>query len=397
MAGTIEKRGQNSYRLTIYDGFDTNGNRIRHRKNVICNSKSEAKKELSIFFAEVNKGTMYNSKVITFADYTDIWLKEYAEPNLAPRTIERYKDLLNTHIMAEIGNMKLTQIKPFDLNKLYNKLSKKTTKRRDENGNFMLLSNNSIIKVHKLLSIMFNTAISWGMLPYNICSNVKLPKEKRTEMAYYTIEEVEELLKYLDKEPLKYKAIISIAIMTGLRRGEIIGLHWQDIDFNTGNVTIKRSVQYLIGKGVSEKTPKTETSKRTITLPTYCISILKELQKENLKQRILLGSKYIVNDNVFVTEIGNIMHPDTITSWFAKFIEKNKLRKIRFHDLRHTSATILLSEGINIKAVSKQLGHNNISITSRYVHALESANKQVANIFDVIADESKKNTCNFKK
>ena len=389
MAGTIEKRGQNSYRLTIYDGFDTSGKRIRNRKTIKCNSKSEAKKELAKFYTEVSNGAMYNNRIITFANYTNIWLKEYAEPNLAPRTIERYKSLLNTHIMAEIGNMKLTQIKPFDLNKLYNKLATKHTNRRNSEGNYILLSNNSILKVHKLLSIMFNTAVSWGMLPNNICNSVKHPKEKRTEMAFYSIEEVEELLKLLDKEPLKYKTIVCIAIMTGLRRGEIIGLHWNDIDFNTGNVSIKRSVQYLIGKGVSEKAPKTETSNRTITFPTYCLSLLKELQKESLMQRILLGSKYTINDNVFVTDIGNIMHPDTITSWFAKFIKKNNLRKIRFHDLRHTSATILLSEGINIKTVSKQLGHNNIAITNRYIHALESANKQVADVFDSIVNESK--------
>lgn len=390
MAGTIEKRGQNSYRLTIYDGFDTNGKRIRHRKNVKCTSKSEAKKELALFYSEINKGTMYNNKLLTFSDFTDIWLNEYAKPNLAPRTIERYKSLLNTHIIAEIGNMKLTQIKPFDLTKLYNKLAKKYTNRKDSNGNYIPLSNNSILKVHKLISVMFNTAVSWGMLPYNICNNVKHPKEKKVEMSFYSVEEVEKLLSYLNNEPIKYQAIISIAVMTGLRRGEILGLHWSDINFENGKVEIKRSLQYLVGHGVSEKVPKTETSKRNITIPNYCLNILKKLRSYNLTKRLLLGNKYTINDNVFVTDTGNIMHPDTITSWFQDFLEKNKLRKIRFHDLRHTSATILLSEGINIKSVSKQLGHNNISITNRYVHALESANKQIANVFDTIAYKSEK-------
>lgn len=395
MAGTVEKRGKNSYRLTIYDGFDTNGKRIRHRKNVICKSDREAKNELANFYAEVRKGNMYNCKSITLKEFSDIWLKEYAEPNLAPRTVERYKSLLNVHILSEIGNMKLLQIKPFDLNKLYNRLSKKHTNRLDEKGNYIPLSNNSIIKVHKLLSVMFNTAISWGMLPYNICNNVKHLKEKHTEMSFYNVDEVEELIKSLDVESIKYRTIVILAIMTGLRRGEILGLHWSDIDFETGKVAIQRSVQYLAGIGISEKCPKTETSKRTIVIPKFCIVLLKELEKENLKQRLLLSNKYIVNDNVFVTKTGEIMHPDTISSWFAEFIKKNNLRKIRFHDLRHTSATIMLSEGINIKVVSKQLGHNNISITNRYVHALENSSKEVANIFDNIANESKINKYNY--
>jgi len=395
MAGSIEKRGINSYRLTIYEGFDTNGKRIRHRKNVNCNSKREAQNELAKFYSEINRGAMYNSKAITFNDFAEIWQQQYAVPKLAPRTVERYTSMLQVHIKPEIGNMKLVNIKPFDLNKLYNKMATKKTNRKDEEGKYKSLSNNSIIKAHKLLSIMFNTAVSWGMLPYNVCDKVKPPKEIHTEMSFYSVEEVEKLLQLLEKEPIKYKVIVTIAIMSGMRRGEIIGLHWDDIDFETGDVMIKRSVQYLAKKGISEKAPKTSNSIRKITLPNYCLTLLNQLKLEQLKNRMLLANKYTNNGNIFVTETGAIMHPDTISSWFAEFISKNKLRKIRFHDLRHTSATILLSEGINIKVVSKQLGHTDISTTNRYVHALENSNKQVANIFDTILEEKNKNIINL--
>lgn len=385
MPGTIEKRGA-SYRLTVYNGFDTNGKRIKHRKTIHCNSEREAKKELALFYSEIQKGYMYNNKEVSFSEYTTTWLNEYAEPNLAPRTVERYMSMLKCHILPEFGNMKLSKITPFHLTKLLNKLANKKTTKKDINGNFTLLSENSISKVFKLISIMFNTAVNWGLLSYNICKNIKHPKETRTEMSFYSIEEVEELLKSLEKEPLKYQTIVSMAVMSGLRRGELLGLYWSDIDFNTGTVKIERSLQYLSGKGFLEKSPKTSNGKRTITLPKYCLNLLKQLKKETLMQRLLLGNKYNITDYIFVTKDGNNIHPDTITSWFSKFLKRNGLKKIRFHDLRHTSATILLSKGMNIKAVSNQLGHSNISITNRYVHVLEKDKKEIADVFDSIAN-----------
>lgn len=384
MDGSIEKRGKNSYRLSVSNGFDSNGKRIIYKKTIHCSNKKEAKDELHKFCIEIKSGNICNNNTITLKEYSDFWFKNYCNSDLGLKTIIRYKSMLNVHILPKIGNMKLNQIKPIDITNLlshmqYNSNSNEVNKKK--------LSNNTIIKAYYILSKMFNDAVYYGYITENIIEKVKKPKSTYTEIEFYTHDDVNKLIKYIQDEPLIPKTIITLAVMTGMRRGEIFGLHWNDINFNDKTLSIRRSAQYICGKKVFEKSPKTNTSNRNIVLPEICIELLKLLKEENEKNKLLLKNKYTINDNIFVNENGEILNPDYITKWFNKFIKRKNLPKITFHGLRHTSATFLLTEGINIKAVSTQLGHSNIAITNRYVHALQK-NEQIANIFDSLYKKS---------
>lgn len=387
MAGSIQKRGKDSYLLRISNGFDEKGKRKYFVKTVHCTSMAKAKTELAKYEAEIRGGVIYSSSKITFSQFVQVWLKDYCEPTLALKTIEGYKNKLELHILPTLGNMKLQNITTYHIQKLYTELSNKKTNRIDSNGNFKVLSQRSIHKVHEILSVIFNCALKWHYIPYNPCKEVTPPKIKQSKMNFYNEEQSKILFSLLDNEPLQYQVATLLAITTGLRRGEILGLHWDDIDFKKNEITIQRSVQYVSGKGIFEKEPKTDSSNRVLSVPSFCMEKISQLKTTQIKESFIKGTIWNRKENVFINEKGDIIHPDTITAWFSKFIKNTDLPSVRFHDLRHTFATILLNKGMNIKTVSANLGHTNLTTTNVYLHAIESANKECANIFENIVNQ----------
>lgn len=224
---------------------------------------------------------------------------------------------------------------------------------------------------------MFNDATRWDLVPYNPCTKVIQPKYRRTKMSCYDEETSKRLINsLLQKAPTKYKCFVILAILTGFRRGEIVGLHWDDIDFKNETITINRSAYYLSCYGTNEKDPKSETSNRTINVPGTYFELLKQWRAEQGKMRLALGNKWQGAKNIFTTDDGKIMNPSTGPKCFSEFLKKNNFRHIRFHDLRHTFATLLVGNKMNIKTVSSTLGHAQVSTTMNYyVHNLEYASK----------------------
>jgi integrase len=187
----------------------------------------------------------------------------------------------------------------------------------------------------------------------------------------------------LAKAPIKYKCFVILAILTGFRRGEIVGLHWDDIDFKNHKITVNRSAYYLSGQPTSEKGPKTDTSNRTIVVPKLCFDLLKQWRAEQGKMRLAIGDKWQGAENIFTTDNGRIMNPSTGPKWFSDFLEKNNFPHIRFHDLRHTFATLLISGNVDVKTVSHKLGHASPTTTMNfYVHSLESTDRASAELLE---------------
>ena len=211
------------------------------------------------------------------------------------------------------------------------------------------------------------TAIKWDMVPYNPCTKVNTPKYKRIIMSCYDKETASKMLnKLFETAPLKYQCFVTLATLGGFRRGEIVGLHWDDIDFKNKTVTINRSAYYLGRQGIKEKPPKTDSSNRTIAISDTCISLLKRWRAEQGKMRLALGDRWHGVKNIFTTDDGNIMNPATDPKWFSKFLKKNNFPHIRFHDLRHTFASILVAENVDIKTISHKLGHASTGTTYTY-------------------------------
>lgn len=390
MAGSIEQRGKNTYRLIVSDGYGIGGKRKRYTKTVQCKNKTEAQKELARFVVEIESGGNVNVQKMTFEAFSEKWITDYAEPNLMPKTIYVYKGYLNSKINPCIGHLELTCITPIILLDFYKHLQVDYRKKDGKP-----LSMNSIIKYHKLINTIFKSAIDWDLVKTNPASKIKPGKAVKPKVEYYNEEELQTLLVAILEAPLKYRSAVMITVAAGLRLGELGALKWSNIDFKKLTIEVEKSSQYLPDRGTFEKDPKNETSKRVISVPLSIMDIIREYRVEELEKKLQCGSLWVDNDYMFTQWNGVPMHPHTPSEWFTKFIKRNNLKKITFHQLRHTSATLLINAGLNVKAISARLGHSNASTTLNiYSHALKSmdqvASDKIGNIiFGDNSNESK--------
>ena len=380
VVGNIEKRGENSYRLRVSGGYTGDGKRITYKKTIQAKNKTEAQKELALFISEIETGQALSAKKMRLRDYADFWINNYAIPNLSPKTYERYKSMLKARILPYLGNMYLDKIQPMQLMYLYQELSECTYTRKNETHK---LSSKTILEHHRLLHSMLQQAVYWQMIPYNPASRVRPPKARKPNINFYDDVQTIALIKALEGEELKFRVIILLTIFTGLRRGEVLGLEWQDIDFKNSSVTVRQASQYVSSIGIYTKDPKTETSNRIISIPESITKLLKEYQRKQLKNRLLLGDKWIETNRLFVQANGAPMHPDTITKWFRQFLEDKNLPHITFHGLRHTHATLLISQGLDVRTVSNRLGHAQTSTTLNiYAHAFAKMDREASEKLD---------------
>ena len=383
MAGSIEKRGKNSYRLTVSEGFDLNGKPMIHRKTV-HGTKKDAEVELAKFVTEVQNGLVIDGKSLKFSEFTEIWKRDYASKELAPSTYKRYCRMLETRLLPYFGHFYINKIKPTDIMKFYDLLEKDTqlVRKKGNNGSKTKkpLSGKTILEHHRLLRAMLHRAVYWQLIVSNPAERVQPPRAKKPKRRSYDDEQTKILLENLEKltvEDTKYKVAIILTIFTGVRLGELMGLEWQDVDFRNGIISINRSSQYLSDMGVFTKVPKTESSIREIAIPEFIISLLEEYKLWYEEQKSLYGELWTNSNRLFVQADGKPMHPSSISKWFVKYVGTIGLPVINFHGLRHTNASLLVAQNIDIAVISARLGHAQISTTlDFYVHPLLSHNRK---------------------
>ena len=383
MAGSIEKRGKNSYRLTVSEGFDLNGNPMIHRKTV-HGTKKDAEVELAKFVTEVQNGLVVDGKSLRFSEFTEIWKRDYGSNELAPSTYKRYCRMLETRLLPYFGHFYINKIRPTDIMKFYDLLEKDTqlVRKKGNNGSKTKkpLSGKTILEHHRLLRAMLHKAVYWQLIVSNPAERVQPPKARKPKRKSYDDEQTKILLENLEQlsiEDTKYKVAIILTVFTGVRLGELMGLEWQDVDFKNGIISINRSSQYLSDMGVFTKVPKTESSIREIAIPEFIISLLGEYKLWYEEQKSLYGELWTNSDRLFVQSNGKPMHPSTISKWFVKYVGQIGLPVINFHGLRHTNASLLVAQNIDIAIISARLGHAQISTTLNfYVHPLLSHNRK---------------------
>ena len=383
MAGSIEKRGKNSYRLTVSEGFDLNGKPMIHRKT-IHGTKKDAEVELAKFVTEVQNGLVIDGKSLKFSEFTEIWKRDYGSKELAPSTYKRYCRMLETRLIPYFGHFYITKIKPTDIMKFYDLLEKDTqlVRKKGNNGSKTKkpLSGKTILEHHRLLRAMLHKAVYWQLIVANPAERVQPPKARKPKRRSYDDEQTKILLENLEllsSEDTKYKVAIILTVFTGVRLGELMGLEWQDVDFKNGIISINRSSQYLADMGVFTKVPKTESSIREIAIPEFIISLLEEYKLWYEEQKSIYGELWTNSDRLFVQVDGKPMHPSTISKWFVKYVGQIGLPVINFHGLRHTNASLLVAQNIDIAVISARLGHAQISTTlDFYVHPLLSHNRK---------------------
>ena len=414
--------------------------------------KKELERQKVLFEERVRSGQILDGS-IRFSDYADYWLEEYAEKQLRPSTVAGYKDMLR-RIVPALGNIKLDRLQPKDLKNLYNQLAEGGTRRDIKYQSSVLaavlkrrkmtitslseqcgltfstvslavrgktcspktaesiasalnvpkdslfnviekketLSGKTILHHHRLISSMLEKAVKWQIIYSNPCARVEPPKAERKEAEYLDEIQAQQLIDCLQSEPLRYRTMITVLLYTGMRRGELCGLEWSDIDFDNCLIDISKTSLYLVGKGTFNDTTKTESSKRVIKIPAEVIEVLKDHRAEQIKTRLKLGDQWQDSGKVFTQWNGKPIYPGTISRWFSNFIKKNNLPAVHLHSLRHTNATLLIASGADLRTVSKRLGHSNMTTTSNiYTHAIKSADERAAELLsDILHPINKK-------
>ena len=379
---TIRKRG-NSYQIRVSAGYDTKGN---HKEQSMTwkpdagmtprQIEKELQRQAVMFEEAVMRG--FTTKAIKFEELCDEWFEEYAKLNLRSTTYERLKQL-KRRIYSAIGHLRIDKITPRQLQVFVNTLAKDGA--NEVNGK--PLAPKTIRHNLSLISDVFGYAVKMGIVPDNPCSKVTIPKGEVKERQIYSQEEMALLLTKMDGEMLKYKTFFYLMAYSGLRRGEMLGLEWKDIDFENNIISVKRTSNQTKERGVYTDTTKTKRSQRTLKISTYIMDLLKELKAEQDEKALRLGDYWKETDRLFTRDNGEPQHPNTTYALFKRFCDREKLPFRNLHSFRHFAASALISSGLDVTTVSGALGHCNSGTTLNcYSHMFQTAQARVAEAMD---------------
>lgn len=393
----VTKRG-NSYRIRVSCGYDVNGKQVfqarswRPPENMTDRQiKKELERQIVLFEEECKTGRV--TAAIKFQNFAEQWFDEYAVLNLRKTSLNRQRQLTK-RVYAALGHLRLDKITSRDIQKFVNDLA--VNGRNFQTGK--PLSRKTVIHHLSLISSIFSYAVKMDMLAVNPCTKVTVPKGEKKEKSIYTIDEVKQLFELLEAAPLKYRAFFMLAIYGGFRRGEMLGLEWKDIDFDTRVVNIRRTSNYTNKNGTYTDTTKTRSSQRSIKLAETVINVLRDLKAEHDTMREELGDQWIENDRLFVQWNGKPMANNTPYTWLKRFTEKNGMRFCDVHSMRHFHASILIFAGVDPATVSADLGHSAISTTTGiYVHMFQEAQARTSDVIANALDFSKADKTEEKK
>lgn len=369
MRGHITKRGKNSYSIAISLGKDPTTGKYKQQWVSIKGTKKDAEKRLAEILHQLDNGTYMKPEKITLAEYLERWLSDYAKPNLSPRGFERYESIVRSHLIPTIGNLPLTELKPEHLQNHYSTLQK--------SGLSALTVRYDHTVIHKALQ----TAIKWRLLNRNAADGVDIPRSDRNEMQVWDDFEVRHFLNAIKDS--QYCPLFHTALYTGMRRNELLGLRWEDVDFIFSQVSVCRSLHQLRDGSYVFTKPKSTRSKRTIKLSPDSIQLLDEHRKNQRSIRNATGKEITDSDPVFSTIEGKPLRPNTVSRAWTTLAAKAGVKIIRFHDARHTHASLMLKAGIHPKIVQERLGHASVQITlDTYSHVAPGIQEAAAIQFD---------------
>jgi integrase len=370
MKGHVRQRGPQSWAVVLDLGRDGTGKR-RQKWHTVRGTKKDAQRELARLLHEINTDSYVEPSKMTLSDYLDQWLRDYARPNVSAKTFERYEEIVRLHLKPALGHHTLSKIQPLQIARYYSEAL--ASGRIDGSGG---LSARSVLHHHRVLRAALQQAVKWLLLPRNPADAVDPPRPKHREMRALDEADTAKLLRGSAESRLSLPVLL--AVTTGLRRGEILGLRWADIDFENTSLAVRQSLEQT-RDGLAFKQPKTAKGRRVVALPGLAVEALRQHKVVQAKMKLALGSAYEDNDLVCAREDGTAWPPDTFSSAFVALIRRTGVPTVRFHDLRHTHATQLLRQGVHPKIVSERLGHATVGITlDVYSHVLPGMQAEAA-------------------
>lgn len=320
-------------------------------------TKKEAELAANQMTIEINNDTFVNEKDILFKDFITDYLKIIAQPSVKPSTFYGYKTVVEKRLIPKFGHMKIKKFTPKIISSYYTELLKEG------------LTEEFIQYIHSILKMASKTAVDWKYIKNDFMVTVKAPSRQKKNVNTWSIDECNKFLNRMREQKDYIFMLYYLAIYTGMRRGELLGLKWENIDFEKKRIYVEHSLYYISGQGLVLQSPKTASGKRNISITNETIAELQSYKVKKQEQLLKVGMKLSGEHFVVSAFGGEPVNPNTIHKQFLYDIKLAGVRRIRFHDLRHTHATIMLEIGENSKVVSERLGHSNVSITlDKYSH-----------------------------
>lgn len=371
---TIRKRSNGTYQIRVSCGYGVDGkqrNQFKSYKPEPGMTQRQIEKELTrqavLFEEECKRGQI--TSAVKFEKFAEQWFEEYAKVNLRPTTFARLR-LLTKRVYPAIGHKRLDKITARDIQKFITDML--VNGKNMNNGK--PLSRKTAVHHLSFISDVFTYAIRMGMLTDNPCRRVFVPKQEQLEKEIFTLDEVKTLFANIEGEPLKYQVFLTLAIYSGFRRSEMLGLEWKDIDFENSLIHVRRTSQYTAEKGIYTDTTKTKSSKRVSKMPAIIMELLRKFKTEQAIEATQLGTKWVKNDRLFTKWNGEPMNPQTPFEWLKGYCERIGVPFKNIHSLRHLHASLLIFEGVDVVAVSADMGHSVVGTTlNLYSHMFQEA------------------------
>ncbi len=393
-AGSYRLLPSGKYQLAVSAGTDSKGQRQRHYKTIEARNDREAEKALAAFITEVEGGTYIEPVKMSFEDVFKKWIASHqGEKELAPKTKARYEQLFDLRIKDYFNRYKLEKINATMIDDFFTELRNMDRLDRRKGK----LSEQTVKHHYRLINAVFAYAYRKGLIKSNPMEKTEPVSVQKKEIHCFNEEQITILLEALETAETKFKTTIHIAL-NGLRLGEVMGLEWSDVDYKNNTIRIERTSQYIAGKGIITKKPKTKKSTRTISMPEEVMNLIRQHEIEQKQQRMKVANKWENSNRLFTTELGAPMFPETPSKWFNEFIkchnekiksdpdiqEDNKPlhmlpEDVTFHGLRHTSVSYLIANGEDVATIAQRHGHSNANTTlSIYAHSFKKRDEAAA-------------------
>ncbi|WP_028308773.1 tyrosine-type recombinase/integrase [Desulfitibacter alkalitolerans] len=379
--GSIIQRKDGRWQATITAGHDANGK--PKRRAFYGKTRKEAVSKMNEALQSLQQGNYVEPSRITFGEWIQRWLDDYAKPKTRQTTWESYEVIIKTHIIPDLGKIPLAKLQASDLQRFYNQ-KLQSGRIKDNSG----LSTRYVRYMHTLIKKSLDQALKENLISKNMANATQPPTVKTKKMTCLTEDQLVTLIDVARQDRLAAAFILDIA--TGLRRGELLGLKWDVLDLSKGNIVVKRQLLSVKGGSVIEEDIKTKSSERNIPIPANIVKELKVHKARQAKEKLAFGEAYQNNNLVFCKEDGSLLDPREFTKRFQGLLKKAELPKIRLHDIRHSHASLLLAKGVSPKVIQERLGHSSITITlDLYSHLAPGMQEAASNMIDDLFHKEK--------
>ena len=388
----IEDLGEGKFRVFFYCGYYPNGRQRRGNKIIEAANRTEAKRQLDILNGDFAKNRKFlQNKKQTLAEFGHYYINVECTVNRKDKikTVADYLSKFKNHIIPVLGHLQLQSIKPKHIDQFIETLQQPGAKKNPANkkapaNKKLLLGDETIRHCFRLLSSILQFAYEKELIDENPAKRRKAPKVSKHPLPKFPATLVDDLQEALRTELLHYRSFIMTKIFTGCRESELFGLTWDNVNFTAGSIFISQTRQYASSAGmIISPLPKNDSSVRSISLPPKLLELFEEYRNEQQRVAKLLFKKWSPSGFVFVNEVGDPMHPATLSEWMVRFCTRHKLMKLTSKDLRHLHATILGRAKIPVKNASSRMGHAKVSTTlDIYSHDFQDSDTLIAQKLD---------------